>query len=146
MATRYSANMKKFFLLTFATLFLVMGAVPVSAQPQGPGGGGSTGTGGGGETSQPLNAGITLENPFEVGDTLYEVAQAIVEDILLPIGGVLCVLAFIYSGFMYVTAGGDKGKIATAHKSLLYTSIGTAVLLGAWVIATVIENTINALI
>mgnify|MGYP003394299859 FL=1 len=49
------------------------------------------------------------------------------------------------SGFMYVTAQGDETKIKTAHKSLLYTSIGTAVLLGAWTLANVICNTVNDL-
>lgn len=86
---------------------------------------------------------IKLENPFKTGDSLYDLIKAIINNIVLPIGGVLAVLAFIYSGFLYVTAQGDAGKIKTAHQALLYTAIGTAVLLGSWVIASVIENTIR---
>lgn len=119
-----------------------MGAVLVYAQEEGGGGGGEEGGG---------NPGIIirLSNPFNCGGvspcTLFTFLGAIINNILLPIGGVLAVLAFIYSGFLYVTAQGSETKLATAHKALLYTSIGTAVLLGSWVIAKVIENTINQL-
>lgn len=97
------------------------------------------------------NVGINakLDNPFNCGGvspcTLFALLEAIIDKIILPIGGVLAVLAFIYSGFLYVTAQGNETKLATAHKALLYTSVGTAVLLGSWVIAKVIENTINQL-
>jgi len=90
---------------------------------------------------------IVFENPFKTGtNNLYDLARAIVNNVILPIGGVLCVLAFIYSGFMYVIARGDKTKISNAHNALLYSAIGTAVLLGSWVIANVVENTIKALL
>lgn len=88
---------------------------------------------------------ITLENPLNTGNSLFALLRAIIDKIILPIGGVLAVLSFIYSGFLYVTAQGNEAKLKTAHKALLYTSIGTAVLLGSWVIAKVIENTINQL-
>ena len=71
--------------------------------------------------------------------------KVILNDIIMPIGGVLVVLAFIYSGFLYVTAQGDTKKISDAHKALLYTAIGTAVLLGSWVLATAICKTIGQL-
>ncbi len=89
---------------------------------------------------------FTLTNPFKVGDTLFELLETIVNRIILPIGGVLAVLAFIYSGFLYVTAQGKETQLAKAHKALLYTAIGTAVLLGSWVIANVIRATINQII
>ena len=85
---------------------------------------------------------VTLTNPFSGPDSLFALLEAVINDILLPIGGVLAVLAFIYSGFLYVMAQGNESKLATAHKALLYTSIGTAVLLGSWVLANVIFNTI----
>lgn len=91
----------------------------------------------------------TLDNPFNCGTvnpcTLYGMFAAIINDIILPIGGVLAVIAFIYSGFLYVLAQGNDTKIKKAHQALLYTAIGTAVLLGAWVIAMVIENTVSQL-
>lgn len=91
------------------------------------------------------NIQVTLDNPFGTQDSLFGLIRAIIDDVVLPIGGVLAVLAFIYSGFLYVTAQGNETKIKDAHKALLYTSIGTAVLLGAWVIANVVCRTIAAL-
>ena len=92
------------------------------------------------------NIHVSIINPFRVGDNLYDLAKAIVDNIVLPIGGVLCVLAFIYSGFLYVTAGGNQTKIDQAHKALLYSAVGTALLLGAWLFANVIRGTVNQLI
>src|ERR1051325_3277782 len=88
-------------------------------------------------TSNPVK--ITIDNPFKkgVGDTLFDLAQAIVNNIILPIGGVVAVVAFIYSGFKYVMARGNENEIKEAHRALLYTAIGTALLLGAWVFANV---------
>ncbi|MDO8590307.1 MAG: hypothetical protein Q7R69_03510 [bacterium] len=91
--------------------------------------------------------GLTLKNPINCGSdcTLFTLLRIIIDKIILPIGGVLAVLSFIYSGFLYVTAQGNETNLKTAHKALLYTSVGTAVLLGSWVLAQVIETTINKL-
>lgn len=134
--------MKKTFLasLLLLTIFFCLGAVLVYAQ--GGGGGGGVGGGGGGSPGIP----IKIENPFKVGDTLYDLVEAIVNKIILPVGGVLCVLAFIYSGFLFVTAQGNETKLGTAKKALLYSAIGTAVLLGSWMIANVIRTTVNQVI
>ncbi|OHA89453.1 MAG: hypothetical protein A3C70_02965 [Candidatus Zambryskibacteria bacterium RIFCSPHIGHO2_02_FULL_43_14] len=116
------------------SIFFVMGAFLVSAQ------GGVTGGPGG-------NPGVSasLPNPFSGGSSLFALMKTIVDKIILPIGGVLAVLAFVYSGFLYVMAQGNESKIKEAHKALLYTSVGTAVLLGSWVLANVICNTIAQL-
>lgn len=94
----------------------------------------------------PVSIKVELKNPFksEVGDNLYDVAKAILSQVVTPIAGIVCVLAFIYSGFLYVTAGGDKTKITKAHNMLLYTAIGTALLLGAWAIATAVKSTLDS--
>lgn len=88
---------------------------------------------------------IKLENPFRGGNTLIGFLQKVINDIVLPVGGVLAVLAFIYSGFLYVTAQGNETKLKDAHRALLYTAIGTALLLGAWVFANAICGTIEAI-
>lgn len=88
---------------------------------------------------------VNLPNPFSGDNSLFDLLRKVINDILLPIGGVLAVLAFIYSGFLYVTAQGNEAKLKIAHKALLYTAIGTAVLLGSWVISQVIKNTIDQL-
>lgn len=88
----------------------------------------------------------TLENPFRgAGDTLPDLFAAIINRVLLPIGSIVAVIMFIWTGFMFVTAQGDPGKLKTAKASLLYTAIGTAILLGATMLANVIANTLNSL-
>lgn len=94
--------------------------------------------------SQQLS--IELKNPFKHGNNLYDLMKAIINLVILPIGGVLAVLAFIYSGFKYVMARGNSSKLEEANRNLLYVAIGTAVLLGAWVIANVIENTVKQIL
>jgi hypothetical protein len=88
-----------------------------------------------------------IQNPLAgVGvHSIQDLLKVILNNIIIPIGGVVAVLAFIYSGFLYVMARGDENAIKKAHTTLLYTAIGTAVLLGSAVIASVLTNTVNQL-
>ncbi len=129
----------KIILLGLITLWFLPLTQIAFAQNQGGNNGGNEGG------NQNVNVPIKLDNPFSVGNDLFELADALVNKVVLPIGGVLCVLGFIYAGFLYVTARGNPTKISTAHNALLYSAIGTAILLGSWVIASVIRNTIGAL-
>jgi hypothetical protein len=136
-------------ILTLAFCLLVcfsFSAVPLHAIGNPTGGTGSGTTGG---TGNGPGTTITLDNPFKAacGDTntcgLYELLQAIVHNIVLPIGGVLAVLGFIWSGFLYVMAQGNATKIKDATRALSYTAIGTALLLGAYAISDVISGTLT---
>lgn len=64
-------------------------------------------------------------------------------DAVFKLGAVLAVIAIIYAGFLFVTASGDEEKIKTAKKTLLFTVIGIAILLGARIIAAVITTTVT---
>ena len=110
------------------------------------GAGGTVGGAGGGNPA-PNSIPIKFPNPFndKVGNSLFGLVKAIVNNIVLPVGGVLCVLAFIYAGFMYVMAQGNSTKLEEANRALLYAAIGTAVLLGAWVLANTVCQTIQLL-
>ncbi len=140
--------MKKYIPAVLVFVFFMSLSVQVvhAIAPQQAGGstGGSQATG---NTAPTQTIGGGIENPFKKSgvDTLQELFQLILDDIVIPIGGVLCVLAFIYSGFTYVMARGDKTKIEEAHRNLLYSAIGTAVLLGATVISKVITATVDQL-
>ncbi len=77
-----------------------------------------------------------LKNPLNsctFADLIKNIAK-IVTQIGLPIAA----LAIIYAGFLFVTAGGNEEKIKTAKKTFLWSIIGTALLLGAWAIASAI--------
>ncbi len=107
----------------------------------------TTGTGSRDSTNSGQKINTTIVNPLaKVGvNSISELLKVILNNIIIPIGGVVAVLAFIYSGFLYVMAQGNESAIEKAHRTLLYTAIGTAVLLGASVIMTVITNTVNQL-
>jgi len=52
--------------------------------------------------------------------------------------GLLCIIIFIYGGFLYLTAQGEEGKIETAKKVIIYAVIGVVVsVLGYVVVKTV---------
>lgn len=85
----------------------------------------------------------TLQNPLEAGtlqDFLADVVDALVF-LSIPV----IVFFIIYAGFLFVTAGGDTGKIETAQKTALYTVIGAAIILGANLISEILQGTADNL-
>ncbi len=141
--------MKKILINSLIILTLTFsGGVTVFANAGNPGAGGAGTPGAGGAGNPPASSNITIDNPLACGNncTLFTFLKMIIDNVILPLGAVLAVLAFIYSGFKYVMAQGDKSAIEEAHRALLYTAIGTALLLGAWVFANVIKATVDQLI
>jgi hypothetical protein len=86
-----------------------------------------------------------IENPLGDGSNLPAFIESLL-GIIVRAGIPLVVLALVYTGFRFVEARGNPEKITDAKRLLLYTVIGTAILLGAWTIATILTNTINAVI
>jgi hypothetical protein len=124
--------------------------------PVSPGGGGTNtgtippGSGTNTGTNPPPSTGtglITIPNPLKSGNsnTLYGFISDLINGVVVPIGGVLAVLYIMYAGFLMVTARGSEEQIKKGRAAFTHAAIGTAILLGAWVIATVIENTIKSL-
>ncbi|HEY4499363.1 MAG TPA: pilin [Candidatus Paceibacterota bacterium] len=102
----------------------------------------TTGVCGGGPII-PLPGGGGLPNPL--GNlTIYQFlarALAAFVQLLIPI----IVIFFLIVGLMYVSARGNPEKLKVAHTALLFTVVGAAVILGAWVLAEMISNTIEAI-
>ncbi|HEY6021744.1 MAG TPA: pilin [Candidatus Paceibacterota bacterium] len=126
-----------------------------SGFPNGTTGSGSTfpaGTSGSGagtinNGTGPANCGsgnCAVQNPL--GSTtslcglLKKLFQAVVT-IAIPIA----VLFIIWSGFQFVLAQGRPKELQKARKNFYYTLIGIAIFLGAWLLATIIASTINAI-
>jgi hypothetical protein len=130
-----------FFTLVLAgIIFLSFPASFVSAQ-----GSGSPLAGSG----NPVVTTVKLTNPFNACGTdncgVVDFFNLIINNILLPIGGVLAVGAFIWAGFKYVLAQGNMTEIKKAHDLMKFAVIGTALIFGAWAVKDVIEGTINQL-
>jgi len=74
-----------------------------------------------------------------------KLVETILNSIVLPIGASVAAVAIIYSGFLYVKAQGKPGELEKAHEAIKWTLVGTAVILGAWVISQLIGGTIDKL-
>jgi hypothetical protein len=70
---------------------------------------------------------------------------AAVLDAIITIAFPIIVLAIIYTGFLFVTARGDSGKLETAKKALVFTVLGAMLILGAFVFSNTIKSTIEQL-
>ena len=84
-----------------------------------------------------------IGNPIS-SNTFADFASKIL-DIVIQIGFIVVVFFIVYSGFLFVSARGSEEKITTAKTAFLWTIIGAAILLGAKVLETAVQNTINQL-
>ncbi len=86
--------------------------------------------------------GSTLTNPLD-SSSFAELIESIAK-LAAKIGIPIAALFIIYSGLLFVTARGNEKQLETAKASFTWAIIGTAILLGAWVIASAIEATIRS--
>lgn len=86
---------------------------------------------------------VKIVNPLKF-DTLGKFVEQLVT-VARNIGMLVAVFSIVYAGFLKVTALGDEKKLEKANKAFLWSVIGTAVLLGAWLIATAIQGTVQEL-
>ena len=136
----------------------LVAAVTNSASPASPGGGmqvtntGSTVTNSGGGSNTVTQTqggtgggegGIGFSNPLKY-DNIEEFLYALL-DFVIKIGYVAAVFFIILSGFKFVVAQGNSSKIEEAREMLMWTIIGTAILIGAQVLANMVAATIQAL-
>lgn len=85
-----------------------------------------------------------LQNPLKY-ESIQQLVPALL-DIATQIGLVICTFFIIYAGFKYVTARGNSNDIEKAHSILLWSVVGTAVLLGAKVLASILANTVDQIV
>jgi hypothetical protein len=134
--------MKKIFAhIVVLVLLCSVGGILVHAQTPA---GGTSNTGISGTIPNPFNCGGSNSNG-QGGCDLGTFLNTIINSVVLPLGGILVILAFIWVGFMFVTSRGKPAELETARRYLLYVAIGTAVLLGAVLISNVIQNTVKQL-
>ena len=85
-----------------------------------------------------------IQNPLRAGSSIPGLISTLL-GYIVKIGGVVATLAFIWAGFLYVEARGNPGKLDKAKEVFINTCIGTAILLGAQLIASIITNTIGSI-
>ena len=62
-------------------------------------------------------------------------------NVLMP----FVVLAFIYSGFLFVKAQGNEKVLEEAKQAIWYSMIGAFILFGAWGFAQIIGTTVSTI-
>lgn len=83
----------------------------------------------------PLNSNFSSIPAFIAG------ALKALAVIALPI----ITLFLVISGFLFITAQGNQQKLDTAKKNFFYVIIGALLILGAWILATLIAGTVSQL-
>ena len=106
------------------TLLIVFAADVCSAQV------GNCGSNG---LCNPLNSSFSSIPNFIAG------ALKVMVQVAIPI----IALFMVYAGFKFVTARGNSEQITSAKENFMYVIIGAILILGAWVIATLIGGTIS---
>lgn len=82
-----------------------------------------------------------LKNPIKY-DTFSAFVVAITKtavQVLMP----FVVLAFIYSGFLFVKAQGNDKTLTDAKKAITWSIVGALILFGAWGFAELIGKTVQ---
>ncbi len=112
------------------------------------GGNNQTVTSGGGSNN---GSSIRLINPLSGVDCSQSNGNCLESFLLnilafvIRIGSIVVVLMVVYVGYLFVVAQGNETKIIEARKALLWTVIGSLVLLGSQAIAMAIKATVQAL-
>lgn len=84
---------------------------------------------------------FVIHNPLNISaDTSLESIINSIINLLITIGIPLAGLMYLWAGFQFLTAAGDSRKVSLAKKTILYTTIGVAILLSAKGIIIVVED------
>lgn len=100
--------------------------------------------GGDGGTVAPAPA-IEFHSPLKITGGITELVDVILKAII-QIGTPIAAIFIVYSGLLFVIARGNETKLTKAKETLMWTLIGTAVLIGSAVIAGVIKVTMDQII
>jgi len=83
----------------------------------------------------------TFDNPLQ-DDTILEFLARIL-GVLVQFLVPVIVLFYVITGLMFIMARGNPQKLTVAKTSILYTTIGACIVLGAWILAEMINSTIK---
>ncbi len=82
-----------------------------------------------------------ITNPIQVPSLRQLLIEII--DVVIMLSVPIVVIAVVYAGFLFVTAGGNDQKLIQAKKIIFWSLLGALILFGARVIADVVCNTIQ---
>ena len=62
-------------------------------------------------------------------------------EILVALAGILAALFFVWGGVGYITSSGNPENLEKSKKTILYSAIGLAISLGAYVLVNIVTQT-----
>ena len=94
---------------------------------------------------EPISSGVgnSLQNPLQFNGIAEFIAGAL--KVLVMVALPIISLFIVYAGFMFVAAQGNTEKLSAARTNFFWVVIGAILILGAWVIATLIGGTVTQL-
>jgi|GEM_PF-4622546 hypothetical protein len=83
----------------------------------------------------------TIQNPLKCANVIgcLKLVQSFMLTAITPIG----VLATLYAGFLYLTAGGNQEKLAMAKRIILYVVLGSIIIGAAAGIQFLVTNILS---
>jgi len=66
--------------------------------------------------------------------------------VMVQIGLPVVALFMLIAGYKFASAGGNPEKLKEAKTNFVYVMIGALLILGAWVLATLIGNTVSQVV
>lgn len=86
---------------------------------------------------------VALKNPLNFNSIPVFIAGALkaLAMIALPI----ITLFLVISGFLFIWARGNPEELKTARRNFMYVVLGALLILGAWILATLIAGTVSQL-
>jgi|SRR3989344_5621559 len=81
---------------------------------------------------------FVLTNPIKA-DSFDKVVLGFAK-LLAQVGLPIAAIFIVWSGFLFITARGDDKKLTEAKNTFYWTILGTAVIVGAYAIATAVVN------
>lgn len=89
--------------------------------------------------------GSTLESPLNPAISSIPTFIASALKILVMVALPIISLFIVYAGFMFVMARGNETALTKAKTNFVYVVIGAVLILGAWLIAQLLQGTVTQL-
>lgn len=83
-----------------------------------------------------------LTNPLGAGITVQEIIGKVIKAIL-GISGSLALAFFVWGGFLWLTSGGNTEKIEQGKRTLVWATLGLALIFGAYAITDFVVKAIS---
>ncbi len=87
------------------------------------------------------NSGLFVDLP--TGNTALGIVQFAIQNILLPLVGIISILFIIIGGFRYVSSAGNDEMAAAGKKTMVNAIIGLVIVIVSYTIVVVVFNSLG---